>query len=217
LILIKLNVILDDGNFPSLRKPDVRKTTITETPSAPVIVVKSKPTPKQFFKSRLTLCLYVVFLCQILILLIYLWTFFRKKPSVHIIEHRFRQSKELSYKNNENSVIILDVYIPKNGRTFDDIDGKLFNHAENLSLTFANRLTRIDAYSHHDDLYSIKFIYSQNKSIEHKLRNITRLHKPSLSSVDFVNENVQQITQYYNTNNLFGTKSVPFLMKLHLV
>lgn len=97
--------------------------------------------------------------------------------------------------------MISDVYVLKNGKFPDGINGKWFNHSKDLSLTFADRLLRIDAYVYHDDLYSIKFIYSQNKSIEHKLRNFTRLNQPILSSLDFQKRNIQEITQCYKNNN----------------
>jgi hypothetical protein len=89
----------------------------------------------------------------------------------------------------------------KNGKFPDGIDGKWFNHSEDLLLTFADRLIHIDAYVYHDDMYSIKFIYSQNKSIEHRLRNLTRLNQPILSSLDFEKRDIQEITQCYKNNN----------------
>ncbi len=50
-------------------------------------------------------------------------------------------------------------------------------------------------------MYSIKFLYSQNKSMEHTLRNLTRLNPPTLSSLDFEQRYIQEITQCYKSTN----------------
>lgn len=61
---------------------------------------------------------------------------------------------------------------------------------------------RIDAHVNHDDMYSIKFLYTHNKSLEHTLKNLTRLtHRPTLSSVDFQQRNLQEISQCYRNES----------------
>lgn len=61
---------------------------------------------------------------------------------------------------------------------------------------------RIDAHVYHDDMYSIRFLYTQNKSREHTLKNFTRLnHRPTLSSLDFQQRTIQEISQCYRNES----------------
>ena len=61
---------------------------------------------------------------------------------------------------------------------------------------------RIDAHVYHDDMYSIKFLYTRNKSREHTLKNFTRLdHRPTLSSLDFQERTLQEISQCYRNDS----------------
>ncbi len=93
----KFKIILVDNDFPAFDKPFVRKTTVTELssipPKIPVISdtsptnIPSQQTQRKFFKSPMTLCLYGLFLVQIVALSICLWFFLHKKPI-----HRGRSS-----------------------------------------------------------------------------------------------------------------------------
>lgn len=98
---------------------------------------------------------------------------------------------------------LLDAYIVKQGRSsLSNVSGQWFNHAENLSLTYADRLLSIDAYSNDDELYSLEFHYSNNKSIVHQLRNVTRLHPPVPLRLIFPEPNVSEITQCFQNESL---------------
>ena len=103
---------------------------------------------------------------------------------------------------------LLDAYIVTYGQSsLSNVSGQWFNHAENLSLTYADRLISIDAYSNDDELYSLKFFYSNNKSIVHQLRNFTRLHPLVPSRLTFSEQNVSEITQCFQ-NTTLTTKSL---------
>jgi len=167
---------ISDDNNSDLPKKTTTETLListekplTTTETCDIIDKPSKQRQKTFFKLPLIYCLYILFFLEILGLIIFLWIFVRKKLPVNIIENRYHQ----------------DVYIFKPGKFPDGIDGKWFNHSEELSLTYADRLIRIDAYVYHDDMYSIKFIYTNNKTIEHRLKNFTQLNQLSLTSLDF--------------------------------
>ncbi len=106
----------DEGKVPATESPlipseesNIRKMTTTESSSLspeidnindkPSINVTSQETQKKFFKSPLTLSLYILFFLQILVLSIYLGIFFHRKPSVKIVENRYNGGKNFQIKN----------------------------------------------------------------------------------------------------------------------
>ena len=60
---------------------------------------------------------------------------------------------------------------------------------------------RIDAYRYVDIMYSINFTYSNNKTAEYRLKNPTRLNKPTSQSLEFKSGTIKSITQCYKNTN----------------
>lgn len=102
---------------------------------------------------------------------------------------------ENQLKKNEN---FLEVQMMFYGKTSSSqISGVWFDHARNLSLTFDDELTMIEANSFHDELLSLKFVYGENKSIVHNLRNYSRRNPVNRSDKCYFDQPIDTLTQCY--------------------
>lgn len=140
---------------------------------------------KRFCLSPLTTSLLILFICQFLVCPIYLLIHFVKPTSERI--------------QSESSV--REFYQLQTGQEFPwKTTGQYFNHAENLSLTLADRLIELEAISYLDDLYSIRFIYSNNKTIVHRIHQRVETRQSSLSSLNTMNKFIREVVQCVKEN-----------------
>lgn len=93
-------------------------------------------------------------------------------------------------------LVLLEVYQLQAGPTFlQNLTGELFNHAENLSLTFADRLISVEANSYFDDLYSLQFLYTNNKTYRHAIHGPDVARQIFHSSIDISDQSVIEFVQ----------------------
>ena len=113
-----------------------------------------------------------------------------------------RSSARALARRQKKSSLFSEVYQLQEGEPYLGKSlGTWFNHAENLSLTLAERLIKVEAISDLDDLYSIQFVYSNNKTVLHQIHQAKDFGQPSLSSVQMTTKSIREVVQCLKEKN----------------